>query len=197
MNDSFVYCWSDHSTSKVYVGVHKGSPDDEYICSSKHMKKAYQERPQDFTREIVAKGNFADCAELEIKINRELLKNLDTCYNRCAGKAIVNDAETLAVIAQKVSAFNKGKKRPPEVGEAISKAKKGVVLSEAHKNALSAAHKGKKHTAERIAKRSIALKGVNTSPKSKEVKEKISLAVKKLWENPEYRERMTAKRKVH
>ena len=120
MNDSFVYCWSDHKTAKVYVGVHKGMTDDGYICSSRHMKKVYEERPQDFTRQIIATGTFADCAELEIKINRELLKDLDTCSNRCAGKAIINDAETLKLIGQKVSVFNKGKKRPPEVGQAIS-----------------------------------------------------------------------------
>jgi len=197
MNDSFVYCWSDHKTSKVYVGVHKGTPNDGYVCSSRHMKKAYQERPQDFTRQIVASGTFADCAELEIKINRNLLKNLDTCYNRCAGKAIVNDAETLKLIGQKVSAFNKGKKRPPEVGEAISRAKKGIVFSDEHKAALSNAQKGRKHTAATIAKRSLALKGVNKAPKSKAAKEKISLAIKKLWENPEYRARMIATRKAN
>jgi hypothetical protein len=196
MNDSFVYCWSDRETAKVYVGVHKGMTDDGYICSSRHMKKVHEERPQDFTRQIIATGTFADCAELEIKINRELLKDLDTCYNRCAGKAIINDAETLKLIGQKVSAFNKGKKRPPEVGQAISKAKKGKVFSTEHKEALSAAHKGKKHSPETFATRSLALKGINKLPKSKECKEKISLSVKALWENPEYRAAVMAARKA-
>jgi hypothetical protein len=41
MNTSFVYCWSDQKTAKVYVGMHKGTVNDGYICSSKHMLKAF------------------------------------------------------------------------------------------------------------------------------------------------------------
>jgi hypothetical protein len=32
--DSFVYCWTDHKTGMLYVGSHKGTIDDGYVCSS-------------------------------------------------------------------------------------------------------------------------------------------------------------------
>ena len=56
--NSFVYCWTDKKTNMLYVGSHKGSIDDGYICSSKPMMKEYKKRPQDFSRQIVAEGLF-------------------------------------------------------------------------------------------------------------------------------------------
>lgn len=190
MNDSFVYCWSDHKTAKVYVGVHKGFSDDGYICSSKTMKNEYLLRPEDFTREILTYGSFKDCANFEVSINKQLLKNLDTCYNRCAGKAIVLDSETRKSIGIKVSLKMKGRIVKPEVGQAISKAKKGVKLSKEHCEALSKAQKGRKDSPDRVAKRALALKGVNKNPKSEETKAKIRLAITNLWKNQEYRSRL-------
>jgi hypothetical protein len=35
--EAFVYCWTDKITNKLYVGSHKGSPDDGYVCSGKYM----------------------------------------------------------------------------------------------------------------------------------------------------------------
>lgn len=190
MTNSFVYSWSDHKTAKVYVGVHKGHEKDGYICSSKYMIKEYKQRPEDFTRQIIAKGDWKNCIVFEKKINQQLIKNTNTTYNRHAFPAIINNEEVRKIIGQKVSLKIKGRIVPLEVGQAISKAKKGVKLSKEHCEALSRAQKGRKDSPERIAKRSLALKGVNKSPKSEETKAKISLTVKKLWENPEYRERL-------
>lgn len=64
-NDSFVYCWTDVLTNKLYVGSHKGNIDDGYICSSKHMLKEYKERPTDFKRQIIAEGSYLDIKKLE------------------------------------------------------------------------------------------------------------------------------------
>lgn len=190
MNDSFVYSWSDYKTAKVYVGVHKGFEDDGYICSSKYMLKEYKERPQDFTREIIAKGAWKDCIVFEKKINEQLIKNIDTTYNRHAFPAIVNNAETRKEIGRKLSIRLKNRIVPPEVGLAISKAKTGVKLSKEHCEALSKAQTGRKDSPERIANRSLALKGINKSPKSEETKVKISLKIKALWRDPEYRARL-------
>jgi hypothetical protein len=153
MNNSFVYCWSDKKTAKVYVGVHKGSENDGYICSSKSMKSEYQTRSEDFSRKIIAKGSFETCAELEIRINRQLLKSPNTCYNRCAGKAILMTDEIKSKIGKSVSISTTGKKRPLYIGQAISKAKKGKQFSEEHKLALSLAHKGRKDSPEIVQKR--------------------------------------------
>ena len=35
--NAFVYCWTDHRNNKLYVGSHKGSINDGYICSSSHI----------------------------------------------------------------------------------------------------------------------------------------------------------------
>jgi hypothetical protein len=56
--EAFVYCRPDRATNKLYVGSHKGSIDDGYVCSSKHMLKEYRERPADFSRQIVAEGTY-------------------------------------------------------------------------------------------------------------------------------------------
>jgi hypothetical protein len=63
--DSFVYCWTDNATGKLYVGSHKGHVDDGYICSSKVMLLEYKARPKDFTREIIAEGTHKDIRQLE------------------------------------------------------------------------------------------------------------------------------------
>jgi len=190
MINAFVYSWSDRKTAKVYVGVHKGHDGDGYVCSSKYMLKEYKERPQDFTRQIIAKGDWKDCIVFEKKINQQLIKDTDTTYNRHAFPAIINNEETRKIIAKKVSLRNKGRIVPPEVGQAISKAKKGVKFSKEHCEALSRAQKGRKDSPERIAVRSLALKGINKTPKSEETKAKISLKVKALWQDPEYRARL-------
>jgi hypothetical protein len=66
--EAFVYCWTDFGTNKLYVGVHKGTPEDGYICSSKMMLQEYKKRPYDFFREIIGRGTYKDCYALETAI---------------------------------------------------------------------------------------------------------------------------------
>jgi hypothetical protein len=63
--EAFVYCWTDTLTNKLYIGWHKGSVDDGYICSSKLMLEQYQERPHYFIRSIIGKGSAKDCKRFE------------------------------------------------------------------------------------------------------------------------------------
>ena len=65
---SFVYCWTDKITNKLYVGSHKGTTNDGYICSSKLMLDEYKKRPGDFSRQIIAEGSLKDIRKLESKI---------------------------------------------------------------------------------------------------------------------------------
>jgi hypothetical protein len=65
MNEAFVYCWTDKSTNKLYIGSHKGSIEDGYVCSSKYMLEEYKKRPDDFTRQIIARGNYSDIRNFE------------------------------------------------------------------------------------------------------------------------------------
>ena len=66
--EAFVYCWTDKTTNKLYVGSHRGPIDDGYVCSSKYMMREYNERPQDFSRQIVAQGSHADMRKFEAVI---------------------------------------------------------------------------------------------------------------------------------
>ena len=113
--NSFVYCWTDHATSKLYVGFHKGNPDDGYICSSKHMKKEYKARPQDFTRQIIATGTYEDCRNFENVVIKAMFEQQVPCYNLNVNGVIRFTDE----IRAKISATHKGK-----------------VISESHRQAL-------------------------------------------------------------
>jgi hypothetical protein len=86
MNEAFVYCWTDWAKDKLYIGVHIGSPDDGYVCSSIPMKEERFTRPGDFTRTIVASGSKENMYSFE----RTLLKVVDAkndphYYNKSNG----------------------------------------------------------------------------------------------------------------
>ena len=165
------------------------------ISANYELKKDIQQLgTENFTREILFVGTLQDCAKFEIAIIKALRKMPDTCYNRNYGGIIFNDAITLAKIGKKVQQALTGRKRPVAVGKAISIAKSGVALTDAHKQALRLAQTGKKRTPEICAKLSVALKGCNTRPKTTDEKEKIKAAIKKLWEDPAYRQRVLSSR---
>jgi hypothetical protein len=63
--EAFVYAWTDHKRKMLYIGFHKGSIDDGYICSSKRVLAAYKNRPHDFSRSIIAMGAADDMYALE------------------------------------------------------------------------------------------------------------------------------------
>ena len=113
--NSFVYCWTDKATNKLYVGFHKGSVDDGYVCSSKHMMAEYELRPYDFSRQIVATGTYDDCREFEIALIKAMFSGKVPCYNLNAGGAVLHT---------------------DEIRKKISKTHKGKIISEAHKEAI-------------------------------------------------------------
>jgi hypothetical protein len=63
--ESFVYMWIDTKTDKKYIGKHKGTADDGYVCSSESMIKEYNERKDDFVRTILAYGDDEAMLHLE------------------------------------------------------------------------------------------------------------------------------------
>ena len=63
----FVYIWYDRFRKMFYIGSHKGSPDDGYICSNKIMINAIKKRPQDFRRKILKFCNKEDLLLTEQK----------------------------------------------------------------------------------------------------------------------------------
>ena len=80
--EAFVYCWTDVKTNKLYIGKHRGSVDDGYVCSSKYFLSEYKKRPDEFIRTIIAVGNESDMISLETAILKsENARLSETYYN--------------------------------------------------------------------------------------------------------------------
>lgn len=73
MPEAFLYCWTNITNNKLYIGSHVGHENDGYICSSKYMMKEFKQEPDSFTRQIIAHGTENDIRNLETK----LLKTID------------------------------------------------------------------------------------------------------------------------
>jgi hypothetical protein len=63
--ESFVYLWINKDTDRKYIGKHKGTTDDGYICSSEQMLEEYNDCPSRFIRTILAYGSDQEMLELE------------------------------------------------------------------------------------------------------------------------------------
>jgi hypothetical protein len=74
--EAFVYRWR-HQGGMWYIGYHKGTPDDGYICSSNTVKPLIQESPEEWTRKILRYGTRQEMVKLEHKI----LKHLNATHN--------------------------------------------------------------------------------------------------------------------
>jgi len=70
--EAFLYMWIDMFHDRKYIGYHKGSLEDGYICSSERMLQEYEKRPQDFYRTILAWGTANQMYELETILLLEL-----------------------------------------------------------------------------------------------------------------------------
>jgi hypothetical protein len=154
--------------------MHKGRTDDGYICSSKHMLKEYRERPQDFTRQIVAVGLYETCRSFEITLIKAMFAQNVLCYNLNYGGVVLHTPE----IKSKISATHKGK-----------------VISEEHKLAIRVWHQTKRsptseETKERIRQARI---GVPRPPLSAKWKENISKSLTGKKRSKEFGAAITAR----
>lgn len=194
--EAFVYCWTDHLRNMLYIGYHKGSLDDGYVCSSKLMKEQYKERPSDFTREIIAQGSKEDMVKFERKILVSMnAKDDESCYNqqnnagtfRCKG----HTEETKRKISEKL----KGRKTKPftkEHREKIGKGNKGKVRTEEHKRITSETSKGRRVSEE--TKKILSIKNKNPS---EETRKKLSESGKKNKGKPKSEEHKRKLSEVH
>lgn len=153
----------------LYVGSHKGSIDDGYICSSKYMLEQYNKRPEDFSRQIVAEGPHDIMRKFEssilLSVNAASDKNFYNMHNN-NGVYILKKHSELTKLkignSQKgkiVSEESKQKMRLSKLGEKnnrygvkvsidtktkMSESAKGRLFSEEHKRKLSEKKKNKK-----------------------------------------------------
>ena len=158
--NSFVYEWTNKNTDMKYIGVHKGTPDDGYVCSSKDMLNDYNENPQAFERKILK--SFSSFTKARLFENK-MCKKVDAArnemyYNLTNGDGV--DA-TNPKVRRKMSEAAKGKTpwnkgltkendlRIEKYSETRKKRKlippsrKGISLSEETKTKISKNRKGK------------------------------------------------------
>jgi hypothetical protein len=164
--DSFVYCWNDTLNNKIYIGSHKGSEHDGYICSSKIVLEEYKKRPSNFVRTIIAKGIYKDIRNLE----HLLLKKLNAAKNKDFYNQHNGDGEF----------YCKG--HTDETKKKIAENGKGKTANFGKENGMY----GKKHTDE--TKKKIAEKAGHWQGKkhSEETKNKMSISMKGLKHKPFY-----------
>lgn len=167
--DSFLYCWTDKHTNKLYVGVHKGHQSDGYICSSKHMLEEYKKRPQDFSRQIIATGTLKDMFLLENKILTSVNAKKDPLfYNRHNGDGNFynkgHTEETKNKLRRKLSSETKARLRNLRLKQVDPR--KGKRHSEASKKQISEAKKGNQCRSKIITINGITYSSLKNAAKS-------------------------------
>jgi hypothetical protein len=131
----YVYFIEDTQHSKFYIGSHKGTVNDGYICSSKIVKEQMKERPSDFRRVIVAIGTYEDMISLESSLLRKVNAKVNPNYYNLHN----GDGKFYCKFRTK---------------ESIEKSRKGILgrpLSEQHKSKLRKSHTGKKRSISHVA----------------------------------------------
>ena len=77
--EAFVYMWVDQNDKK-YIGKHKGSTSDGYICSSEKVLEEIENNPANFTRTILAYGTDEEMLELETMLIMQLKATRSSMY---------------------------------------------------------------------------------------------------------------------
>lgn len=180
----------------MYIGVHKGTPDDGYVCSSKYMKEEYKSRPEDFFREILEYGTYSECQSKET----ELLKSVSAAknplyYNRHNGDGKLYAPEVMSEkTKQKIAASHKGRKKTEETKQRMSAAKRGTKLgphTDEHRRKISQSCGNM--PLERKQKIADAMRGKAKPPRTQEHIDKITAKKKNtIWINDGHTSRMIA-----
>lgn len=139
--EAFVYCWTDHKTNKLYVGSHKGTIDDGYVCSSRHMMKEYKLRPNDFTRQIVAECSWKEALSLETAILKAVNARVDEqFYNKHNGDGFIFEGWKKGQFSEEhrrnMSIAQSKRKRSPEHLAALHEGRKRSKNSNEHNMAI-------------------------------------------------------------
>lgn len=162
--EAFVYEWTNATTGKKYIGYHKGTPDDGYVCSSKLMMEDYCKDTSSFHRRILAFGTKEEMVELESEILKGLnAKDSNIYYNLHNGEGkILIDSHS-----------EKTKKK-------MRLSKLGVPLSEEHKKRIREGMLGYKKSDSHIENHKKTLIGRKHSESHKS---KISEGLKEAWKS--------------
>lgn len=204
--EAFVYCWTDFGTNKLYVGVHKGTPDDGYVCSSKLMLEEHTKRPNDFSRQIIASGSFKEMYVLETAILKAACADKDPGYYNLhlnTGKfntyGVVMPEETKRKLSEKARGRPAPNKGVPHTAETkckmrnrwtperrkklsqLGKMNKGKVLTDKHRERIGLGQVGRRDSLETIMKRAASNTGKKRSPETREwIRQAALLRTKKV-----------------
>lgn len=194
MNNAFVYCWTDMLTNKIYIGSHKGTHDDGYICSSKSLLKEYNKRPEDFSRKIIADGHEPDIRKLEAVI----LQSANAAHDEGYYNKHMNDGfyfsgwttETITDAHRKNMSIAASKRvRTPEHIEKLHNGRRNSKNSPEHNAAIVSHHTGKKISDETRQKMSLAKIGRKLS---EDHKAKLGKHDYSYMQTEEYKEKVRA-----
>lgn len=189
--EAFVYCWTNLDNGNKYIGYHKGSPDDGYICSSKSDRFWEDWQLCRWSRQIIAEGSVEDCIRLELKILQNVDIYSDEYYNNSIGQSIIWTDE----IRKKSSLSKTGKKRSQETCKKISKAHKGRIHSEEARSNMGKHWKGKSFSNEHKEKISKSLRGKKRNHFSDSHRENLSKALHGRVMSDETRKKMSESRR--
>ena len=93
--EAFVYRWRNIETGMWYIGYHKGTPDDGYICSSKIARPLIKANPEQWSRKILKVGTKFEMCQLERHILKKLNARLNPLsYNKHNGNGHVYTGRT-------------------------------------------------------------------------------------------------------
>lgn len=174
--EAFTYCWTDKSSYKLYVGTHKGSVTDGYVCSNEIMLEEYKKRPGDFTREIIAFGTYQEMIKLETAILKRVNAAKDPgFYNMHNGDGNFYNKGHSDSTKQKLKIARNKRTDKPREGKPLSEESKKKASESAKKAALTD-NRGKRLSENRG-------KGVDYSLLMKEVWRKRKLG---MLEMPSY-----------
>jgi len=81
--NSFVYRWTNLTLNKIYIGWHKGTETDGYICSSASNQfwDDFNNPNYKWQREILYKGTMPECQLIESQLLDSIDITSDTIYN--------------------------------------------------------------------------------------------------------------------
>jgi NUMOD3 motif-containing protein len=166
--EAFTYVWHNHSNGCRYIGYHLGDENDGYACSSKSERfwNDFNDPDMVWTRQIILRGTAVECLRREQEILREVDLRDNEWYNNARGAEVIFTDEVREKIRQHhlgKSSGMLGKNHSQAAKDKMSRTRKGIPLSEEHKQNL---RKPRIHTENM------------KYPKSEETKAKMSAAKK-------------------
>lgn len=134
--EGFIYIWYDKARKMYYIGCHWGTEYDGYICSSDRMRKAFRNRPEDFSRRIIRRN--IPSRDLLLQEEHKWLslikpEELGRKYYNHSQRQFghwATDPSRLEVVGKRISEINKGRKHNLSLEE---KAARGRLISESKK----------------------------------------------------------------